>query len=96
METSCLVLIISGNGGSIPSFQSGHSMGRGSSGIGTSSHLYRMFDNDFSQGNTGQPGYVPLNDCILVQAAFDLKRPTLGFKVCPGQCYRSSGHYVRR
>ena len=67
-------------------------MGRGSSGIGIGSHLYRMFHSDFSQGNTRQSGYVPPSDRIPIQFAFDLKRPTLGIRVCPGQCYRSSGH----
>ena len=81
VETSCLVLIISGNGGSIPSFRSGRSMGRGNSGIGIGSHLYRMFGRDFSQGNTGQPRYVPPSNLILVQAASDLKRHTLGLRV---------------
>ena len=56
-------------------------MGRGSNGIGTGSHLYRMFSNDFPQGNTKQPGYVPLSDRIPVQAASDLKRPTSGLRV---------------
>ena len=46
-------MIISENGGPTPSFLIGCSMGRGNSGIRTSSHLYRMFGSDFSQGNIG-------------------------------------------
>ena len=71
-------------------------MGRGSNGIGIGSHLYRMFNSDFPQGNTEQPGYVPPSDCIPVQDASDLKRPTSGLRVCPDQYYRSIGHQVRR
>ena len=85
-------MIISGNGGPTPSFLIGCSMGRGNSGIKTGSHLYRMFGSDFSQGNIGQSGYAPPSNRIPVQAASDLKRPTLGLRVCSGQCYKSIGH----
>ena len=85
-------MIISGNRGPTPSFLIERSMGRGNSGIRTGSHLYRMFGSDFSQGNIGQPGYVPPSNRIPIQAASDLKRPTLGLRVCSGQCYNSIGH----
>ena len=85
-------MIISGNGGPTPSFLIGRSMGRGNSDIRTDSHLYRMFGSNFSQGNTGQPGYVPLSNRIPIQAASDPKRPTLGLRVCSDQCYKSIGH----
>ena len=74
-------MIISGNGSPTSLFLSGRSMGKGNSGIRIGSHLYRMFGRDFSQGNTGQPRYVPPSNLILVQAASDLKRHTLGLRV---------------
>ena len=42
MEVLWLFLVISGNGGPIPSFLSGCSIGSGDNGIGTSSHLQKV------------------------------------------------------